>query len=162
MRVPSLSARHVARRTFMSLIRLSQASTPSIRPDLASAPQQGSLDRNRSHTVVKIDFRREINWLSDLAASEPCVIFVQHPHRFRLFGFVRARSDVACALAIDHVDRATEGGIPRSSRLGLSLKSLAFMRVCPKARRDFSGGFRGIGELADRSVTFPREHNLEV
>ena len=29
---------------------------------------------------------------------------------------------------------ATEGGIPKSSRLGRSLKSLAFMRVCPKAR----------------------------
>ena len=34
------------------------------------------------------------------------------------------------------VVEATEGGIPRSSRLGVSLKSLAFMRECPKARGD--------------------------
>lgn len=34
------------------------------------------------------------------------------------------------------VIEATEGGIPRSSRLGVSLKSLAFMRECPKARGD--------------------------
>jgi hypothetical protein len=45
-----------------------------------------------------------------------CVIFVQHPLRFRGLGVFGTRSVVACASAIHHGDRATEGGIPRSSR----------------------------------------------
>ena len=49
---------------------------------------------------------------------------------------VRSGSFVACAEVLGNCDVATEGGIPRSSRLGGSLKSLAFMRVCPKARSD--------------------------
>ena len=47
-----------------------------------------------------------------------------------------SRSFIACAGTFGNCDDATEGGIPRSSRLGGSLKSLAFMRECPKARSD--------------------------
>lgn len=64
-----------------------------------------------------------------------CVLFVQHPSENTLHRPVSERSVVVCARTFGNCDRATEGGIPRSSRLGLSLKSLAFMRVCPKTRR---------------------------
>lgn len=64
-----------------------------------------------------------------------CVLFVQHPSENTLHRPVSERSVVVCAKTFGNCDRATEGGIPRSSRLGLSLKSLAFMRVCPKTRR---------------------------
>ena len=43
---------------------------------------------------------------------------------------------VACAGTLGNSAQATEGGIPRSSRLEVSLKSLAFVRECPKARGD--------------------------
>lgn len=64
-----------------------------------------------------------------------CVLFVQHPSENTLHRARSRRSLVVCARAFGNCDWATEGGIPRSSRLGHSLKSLAFMRVCPKARR---------------------------
>lgn len=63
-----------------------------------------------------------------------CVLFVQHSPGNALHMPVSVRSLVVCARSFGNCDRATEG-IPRSSRLGHSLKSLAFMRVCPKARR---------------------------
>jgi hypothetical protein len=56
------------------------------------------------------------------------------PSQKRLNRRIRGGSFVACAEAFGNCDVATEGGIPRSSRLGGSLKSLAFMRECPKAR----------------------------
>jgi len=46
------------------------------------------------------------------------------------------RSFVACAEVIGNCDRATEGEHPEVVPLGGSLKSLAFMRECPKARSD--------------------------
>jgi len=46
------------------------------------------------------------------------------------------RGFVACAGTLSNSAYATEGGIPRSSRLEVSLKSLAFVRECPKARGD--------------------------
>jgi hypothetical protein len=64
-----------------------------------------------------------------------CVLFVQHPSENTRHRPASKRSLVVCARTFGNCDRATEGGIPRSSRLGLSLKSLAFMRVCPKTRR---------------------------
>lgn len=54
------------------------------------------------------------------------VLFVQHPSENKLHRPVSERSVVVCARSFGNCDRATEGGIPRSSRLGLSLKSLAF------------------------------------
>lgn len=71
-----------------------------------------------------------------------CVLFVQHPSENKLHWPVLKRSLVVCARTFGNCDRATEGGIPRSSRLGLSLKSLAFMRVCPKARCGLATGRR--------------------
>jgi hypothetical protein len=56
-----------------------------------------------------------INSLSP-AFHHDCVLFVQHiPENGSNWAFVR-RSVVACAELFMDVDRATEGGIPRSSR----------------------------------------------
>jgi hypothetical protein len=84
---------------------------------------------------VNRDYSRKTKGLNIFWHGHCCVIFVQHPSENTLHRPDSERSLVVCAMAIDHGDRATEGGIPRSSRLGLSLKSLAFMRVCPKTRR---------------------------
>ena len=62
------------------------------------------------------------------------VLFVQHPPKNARNGAIPSGSFVACADVFGNCDVATEGGIPRSYRLGGSLKSLAFMRECPKAR----------------------------
>ena len=54
------------------------------------------------------------------------VVFVQHPSENALHHALRSGSFVACAFPIGNCERATEGGIPKSSVLAISLKSLAF------------------------------------
>jgi hypothetical protein len=66
--------------------------------------------------------------------NHTCVLFVQHPSKNARSAALPSGSFIACARSFGNCDDATEGGIPKSSRLGRSLKSLAFMRVCPKAR----------------------------
>ena len=85
----------------------------------------------------KWNLSKKISKNNDLPApfDHICVLFVQHPSENTLHRAVSERSLVVCARTFGNCERATEGGIPRSSRLGLSLKSLAFMRVCPKTRR---------------------------
>ena len=65
-----------------------------------------------------------------------CVLFVQHPSKNGLTGAIPRRSFVACAELFGNCDLATEGGHPEVVPLGGSLKSLALMRECPKARSD--------------------------
>ncbi len=77
-----------------------------------------------------------ISMACEYVAGQMPVIFVQHlPENSRT-----ARLNRSGLLLRDRGPsvswNATEGGIPRSSRLGHSLKSLAFMRVCPKARSE--------------------------
>jgi len=64
------------------------------------------------------------------------VPFVQHPPKNARNRTFLSGSFIACAESFSNCGGATEGGIPKSSRLDRSLKSLAFMRVCPKARCD--------------------------
>ena len=73
-------------------------------------------------------------------SDSPRVLFVQHPAKNARIGAFPSGSFVACARGFGNCGGATEGGIPKSSRLGRSLKSLAFMRVCPKARCDLATG----------------------
>jgi hypothetical protein len=86
-------------------------------------------DRSQSKTPFKI------NKLS-ICFNHAYVLFVQHPSKNARNGAFPSGSFVACAGSFGNCGGATEGGIPKSSRLGRSLKSLAFMRVCPKARCD--------------------------
>ena len=72
-----------------------------------------------------------------------CVLFVQHPSKNALHHAVRSGSFVACAFPIGNCERATEGGIPKSSRLGRSLKSLAQAGVSEGAMR-LSDGSKGL------------------
>jgi len=62
------------------------------------------------------------------------VLFVQHMLEKAALGTVLKRSFVVRAGGFGNCGRAAEGGIPRSSRFRWFAKSLAFMRVCPKAR----------------------------
>lgn len=81
----------------------------------------------------------KINKLS-VSSNHASVLFVQHPPKNARNGAFRGGSFIACAGSFGNCGGATEGGIPKSSRLGRSLKSLAFMRVCPKARCDSATG----------------------
>ena len=74
-----------------------------------------------------------------------CVLFVQHPSKNALHHALRSGSFVACAFPIGNCERATEGGIPKSSRLGRSLKSLAQAGVSDGAIR-LSDGSKGLGD----------------
>ena len=76
-----------------------------------------------------------IQWLGAKAPAHVVVIFVQHPPKNEPAQPVPRHSVIDRKRLFVSYRSATEGGIPKSSRLGRSLKSLAFMRVCPKARR---------------------------
>ena len=65
-----------------------------------------------------------------------CVLFVQHPTENALHRPVSERSVVVCARSFGNCDWATEGASQGRPVLGGSLKSLAFIRVCPNARSD--------------------------
>jgi hypothetical protein len=94
------------------------------------------------------------------------VFFVQHPPENALGVGFTGGSFIACAGSIGNCDQATEGGIPKSSRSGHSLKSLAF-RGCVQ-RRDVAErrverdkGTNPQGVSPSGSGTFP-DINLEV
>jgi hypothetical protein len=55
-----------------------------------------------------------------------CVLFVQHPSKKAPISTFPGGSFIACAWTFGNCECATEGGIPKSSRTGHSLKSLAF------------------------------------
>ena len=92
-------------------------------------PGEIGFERNQPKTPHKI------NMLED-GSDHAYVLFVQHLPKNARNGAFPSGSFIACAESFGNCGGATEGGIPKSSRLGRSLKSLAFMRVCPKARCD--------------------------
>ena len=62
------------------------------------------------------------------------VLFVQHPAKNGQTRTILRRSFVACAGLFGNSERATEGGIPRSSRFRWFAKSLALSGSVRKAR----------------------------
>ena len=67
---------------------------------------------------VNWNFSKIPNRNNDLQRNfdHDCVLFVQHPLENGLSRAFRSGSFVACAEVLGNCDRATEGGIPRSSR----------------------------------------------
>ena len=63
-----------------------------------------------------------------------CVLFVQHTAKNGRTRTILRRSFVACAGLFSNSERATEGGIPRSSRFRWFAKSLALSGSVRKAR----------------------------
>jgi hypothetical protein len=102
------------------LILLAQAFVGSV----AAANEQGGGHRR---TTFKFNALRKISRFSDVAILQQALIKRAIKPQLRL-------SSVACSELFVSYRLATEGGIPSRPVLGGSLKSLAFMRECPKAR----------------------------
>jgi hypothetical protein len=74
-----------------------------------------------------------------------CVLFVQHPATNARFDGFPSGSFVACAEVLGNCERATEGGIPRSSRFRwFALVPRVHAGVSEGAKR-LSGEFKGQG-----------------
>ena len=71
-----------------------------------------------------------------------CVLFVQHPFKNAPASALQSGSIVACARSFGNCDVATEVASRSRPVLVIRFKSLAFMRVCPKARRGLATGRR--------------------
>ncbi|HYW62613.1 MAG TPA: hypothetical protein VE865_05380 [Bradyrhizobium sp.] len=80
---------------------------------LATAHACPEVELRHNWNFFKILF--DSNGLSSLFHHD-CVLFVQHISENGSNGALVRRSVVACAELFMDVDRATEGGIPRSSR----------------------------------------------
>ena len=93
----------------MVSIRCGRGVLPASNRLLQRPPENGGVNWSNSKLANR-------NNLLQRNLDHGYVLFVQHPLEKGRSGVVRSGSFIACAGVLGNCDRATEGGIPRSSR----------------------------------------------
>jgi len=142
-----------------AMIRLACVQT---RPRLRSRPIGQELCRQDRASQISIN----ISMAYVVKRGFRAVLFVQHMFKNGRHWPVLQRSFVACAKTLGNGSRAAEGGIPKSSRLGVSLPSRSRLKAAVR-KREATRWFRWdlgncpCGALAPTELEPSRRANLE-